>query len=102
MTGHPLWRSRLGTPLSAVAFSWNRVEVGPARSWSGELLGPARTYDVPYAMRLDGAGGPVWFVAAIPAEGADPRPFVGGDEIVIAFEPSWLLEAGFPDDAFLK
>ncbi|MBE1493874.1 hypothetical protein H4696_000974 [Amycolatopsis lexingtonensis] len=89
------WDRYLGTPVLGTAARWQRLELGPSRRSDGSVVGPARAVDVPTAVRLDFAAGPVWFVAAIPRPPEWRRAFVGGDEIVIVFSPGKMREIGF-------
>ncbi|MBF0688134.1 MAG: hypothetical protein IR158_10295 [Cellulomonas sp.] len=98
VTPHPEWTTRAGQPVSAVDTFWDRWEYGPARYSDGRIAEPARTVEVPVAIRLEFASGPVWFVAGMPVE--DGKTFVGGDEIMVVFTSETMLRLGFPADEF--
>lgn len=98
VTDHPEWTTRAGQPISAVDTFWDRIEYGPARYSDGRIAEPARTVEVPVALRLAFASGPVWFVAGMPVE--DRTAFVGGDEIMVVFTSETMLRLGFPAGAF--
>jgi hypothetical protein len=98
---HPEWQERMRPPISAASLFWDRLEVGPAYSaHDGERLSDAYGVDVPVALRLEFAAGPVWFVAAIPELPEPDKAFVGGDEIMVVFTPAKLRRLGFPDGEF--
>jgi hypothetical protein len=101
VTDHPYWRARTAGRVEKVSFFWERFTVGPARRWSGEIVGQAQEYDVPVAMRLDFPPGPVWMVAAMPQDAENERAFVGGDEILLVFTPERMAKIGFPAGSFL-
>jgi hypothetical protein len=72
VTDRPEWKLRTGHQILAVAAYWERLELGPARTSDGRIAEPARTVEVPVALRLDFAAGPVWLVAGIPTEKVAP------------------------------
>jgi hypothetical protein len=94
---HPLWRERRG-PIRGVATFWDEVETGAGRTSDGTVPLPAATFTVPFAIRLDLDGGPVWFVAAIPGDGG--TAFVGGDEVMVVFSEERMRALGFDERAF--
>ena len=57
---------RIGSRISGTALHWTQVEVGPAVNSDGRVVGSAYSVKVPTVLRLDFAGGPVWFKAAMP------------------------------------
>lgn len=59
------WRSRLNTPVTNVETLWERFTIGPGYV-RGVRVSDPYTVDVPVAMRIDFAGGPVWMVAGLP------------------------------------
>lgn len=96
-----VWGSYLGTAILGAAFHWERLDLGPCRRMDGTVVEPARTVDVPIALRLDFDAGTVWFAAAMP-ELPDPRRvFVPGDEIMVVFSGEKMRDMGFADPAFL-
>lgn len=62
---------------------WERLELGPDTLATGDIVEPARSVDVPTALRLDFDAGPVWFVCANPEPPAMEEMFTPGDEIMI-------------------
>jgi hypothetical protein len=97
VTNHPEWKLRTGHQVLAVDAHWERHEIGPARTSDGRIVEPARTVEIPLAIRLDFAAGPVWFVAGIPKEG---DVFLGGDEVMVVFTSGAMLRLGFPAGSF--
>lgn len=79
------WRDRLESPVQEVQAFWERVI----------------DVDVPVALRIDFAVGPVWMVAAIPQMPEMQEAFVPGDEIMVVFTPERMRQIGFPDSEFL-
>lgn len=98
VTDHPEWGSRAGQQVLAVDTYWERLEVGAARSADGREGEPARTVELPVALRLDFAAGPVWFVAGIPTE--EGGVVIPGDEIMVVFTSEAMLRFGFPAGSF--
>ena len=92
------WQARAGQPVSAVQTHWERLELGPSTRQDGSVAAPSRAIDLPTALRVDFAAGPVWFVAGIPQD--DGTLFVPGDEIVVAFSTEAILSLGYPADSF--
>lgn len=101
MTEHPLWAERTQQPIEQIRFFWLRMSVGPARLLSGEVVGGPQDYDVPVAVRLDFRAGPVWMVAGMPPSTPGAPVFIGGDEVLVVFEPEHMQSLGFPVDDFL-
>ena len=100
VTGSPEWRSRIGHPILAVDTYWERLELGSARYSTGRMAAPAETVELPVALRLDFAAGPVWFVVGIPTD--DGGVFVPGDEIMVVFTSEAMLRVGFPAGSFTE
>jgi hypothetical protein len=91
-----------GTAIRGTAFHWERLTLGPSTRADGTVVEPARTVDVPVALRVDFDTGAVWFAAAMP-EFPDPRRvFVPGDEILVVFSAEKMRDMGFTDPAFLR
>lgn len=57
VTDHPAWRSRTDQPILAAGTFWERLGFGPGRYSDGSIATPARTVEVPVALRLDFAAG---------------------------------------------
>jgi len=76
------------------------VKLGPGRRADGTVVEPARTVDVPSALRLDFDAGAVWFAAAMPQLPDPRRVFVPGDEIMVVFSGEKMRDMGFADPAF--
>lgn len=88
------WSRLLGRVCRAVKVTWWVLGLGPATTSDGTEVAPARAVDVPVAIRLDLDDESVWLVAAIPGPDGLPGAFVGGDEIVIVFEPTHARALG--------
>lgn len=97
-----VWHRYLGAPIRRTAFHWERLELGPSRQADGTVVGPARSVDLPTALRIDFDAGAVWFVAAIPQLPDVRRVFVPGDEIMVVFSHEKMRDMGFNDPAFLR
>lgn len=98
VTDHPAWSSRTGQQVLAVDTFWERLEIGPARSTDGRVVAPARTVELPVALRLDFAAGPVWFVVGVPT--VEGGAVVPGDEIMVVLTPEAMLRLGFTAGTF--
>jgi hypothetical protein len=104
--GSDRWRDRLDSPVSGVQTHWERFSVGPA--YRGDVqVGDPYEVDVPVAVRIDFAAGPVWMVAGIPMDSGREdsgreKVFIGGDEIMVVFTADRMRQIGFPDTSFLS
>ncbi|MEU4391840.1 hypothetical protein [Kribbella sp. NPDC023855] len=101
---HPHWRERMKSPISNALLFWDRIVVGPAyRADGGERLSEADSVEVPVALRLEFAAGPlpVWFVSAVPKLSEPDDAFVHGDEIMVVFAADKMRRLGFPDGQFI-
>ncbi|ASW57441.1 hypothetical protein [Plantactinospora sp. KBS50] len=96
------WTAVLGQPVRDARVSWERFTVGPALRSDGQVIGRPHDVDVPTALRLDFAGGSVWFVAGMPQFPEPERVFIPGDEIVVVFTPSKMRQMGFTDPTFTE
>lgn len=94
------WTPFLNNPVQKAATWWDRLELGPTTLSSGEVVEPARSVDVPTALRLDFDAGPVWFAAAIPQPPSMEDVFIPGDEIMIVFTAAKVREMGYVDPEF--
>lgn len=94
------WHGRLGAPVVGVQTFWEHITVGPPYV-QGVRVGDPYEVDVPIALRIDFAAGPVWMVAGIPQAPGMREVFFGGDEIMVVFTASQMLQIGFPDSVFL-
>jgi hypothetical protein len=65
---------------------WERFTIGPSCVGNVRVADPYEV-DVPIALRLDFAAGPVWMVAGIPQWPEMQEVFVPGDELIAASEP---------------
>lgn len=101
VTAHALWQARAEQPIQAVSAFWEHIEVGPGRLSDGTVVSPAESHDVPVALRLDFASGPVWFVAGMPDYPDVERAFIPGDEIMVVFSSAKMRAIGFPDGEFI-
>lgn len=99
--GDSRWVSFLDSPVRHATTWWDRLELGPATLLStGEVVEPARSVDLPTALRLDFDAGPVWFVAAIPQAPSMEDVFIPGDEIMVVFATEKIRDMGYDDPRF--
>lgn len=96
------WARYLGSLIHGTALHWERLELGPGRRADGSIAWPARAVDLPTALRIDFAAGPVWFVAGIPQYPDMQRVFIPGDEIMVVFSTEKMSDMGFDDPAFVE
>jgi hypothetical protein len=94
------WRGRLGSPVAGVQTYWEHISVGPSYVRDVRVAGPYEV-EVPVALRIDFAAGPVWIVAGMPMGPGMREVFVGGDEIMTVFTADRMRQIGFPDSTFL-
>ena len=94
------WRGRLNSPVADVRTFWERFTIGPGYVRSVRVAEPYEV-DVPVALRIDFAAGPVWMVAGIPQAPEMREVFVPGDEIMVVFTAERMRQIGFPDSEFL-
>jgi hypothetical protein len=94
------WQPRLGTPVREVQTFWEHLTLFPADA-SGVQIASVREVDVPVALRVDFAAGPVWMVAGIPQQPEMREAFIPGDEIMVVFTSDRMRQIGFPDSDFL-
>jgi hypothetical protein len=87
-------------PVEHVQTFWENLKFGPRYADSVQVS-KAYTVDVPVALRIDFAAGPVWMVADIPEYPAMDKVFVPGDEIMVVFTGERMRQIGFPDSEFL-
>jgi hypothetical protein len=99
--GEGRWTPFLATQIRSTAIAWERLEIGPARLADGTIVEPAKSVDVPTALRLDFDAGAVWFVAAIPQPPNMHRVFLPGDEIMVVFAREKMRDMGYEDQEFL-
>ena len=64
-SGSDRWRPRLNSLVAGVQTFWEHITVGPGHIGDVRVLDPYEV-DVPVALRIDFAAGPVWMVAGIP------------------------------------
>lgn len=100
--GPGVWARLLDGPITAATLWWDTVHLPAARRSNGEVTSPARSVDWPTSLRVDTAGGPVWFVAAMPMWPDMGRFFVGGDEIMVVFSADRMRALGFDDPSFVR
>jgi hypothetical protein len=94
------WAAYLGDPIQQATVWWERLELGPATLATGDIVEPARSLDVPTAMRLAFDAGPVWFVCANPQPPATEEVLIPGDEIMIVFSAAKMTAMGYVDPTF--
>ncbi|MFT4263530.1 MAG: hypothetical protein QM572_09125 [Nocardioides sp.] len=96
--GDSFWSRAAGQRIEAATIGWQRWKVG-ASSW-----GPIRRWsdvDVPIALRLDFAAGPVWLLVAVPEESGGAS--VGGDEMMVVLSGALMRDlASFDDRSFAR
>jgi hypothetical protein len=95
------WRDRLRSPVASVRTFWERLTIGPGYVRSSRVAEPYEV-DVPVALRIDFAAGPVWMVAGIPQAPEMRDVFVPGDEIMVVFTAGRMRQIGFPASEFLS
>lgn len=96
------WVGRLGSVILDAACHWERFRIGPSQRADGSIIGPAYRVDVPIALRLDFAAGPVWFVAGMPHLPDLRHVSIPGDEIMVVFSPRHMRDMGFDEGEFLQ
>jgi hypothetical protein len=101
VSGSDRWRSRLRSRVENVQTFWERFTIGPAYVGNARVA-DSHQVDVPVALRLDFAAGPVWMVAGIPQLPEMHEVFVPGDEIMVVFTADRMRQMGFPDSDFLR
>lgn len=99
-TGSDRWRGRLDSPAANVQTFWERFTAGPAHAGNVRVPDPYEV-DVPVALRISFAAGPVWMVAGIPQYPEMQEVLVPGDEIMVVFTAERMRQIGFPDSGFL-
>lgn len=95
------WRDRLSSPVANVRTFWERLTIGTGHVGGVRVADPCEV-DVPVALRIDFAAGPVWMVAGIPQGPGMRAVFVPGDEIMVVFTAGRMRQIGFPDSEFLS
>jgi hypothetical protein len=95
------WGPFLSTPVRVVRTWWERLKLGPAMRADGTIVEPARSVEVPTALRLTFDAGSVWFVAAMPEPPRAQGAHVLGDEVMVVFDAATMREIGFEDSTFL-
>ena len=95
MTGHAEPPLGAGCPADP-----GSTTVGPAHVGNVRVSDPCKV-DVPVALRIDFAAGPVWMVAGIPQAPEMREVFVSGDGIMVVFTVERMRQIGFPDSEFL-
>jgi hypothetical protein len=94
------WQHRLGSLVTGVQTFWHRFTIGPG--YRGNVqVSPAREVDIPVALRVGFAAGPVWMVAGNPQGPEMGNVFVPGNEIMVVFTPDRMRQIGFPPSEFL-
>lgn len=86
--------------MANVQTFWERLTIGPGYVRRDRVSDPYEI-DVPVALRIDFAAGPVWMVAGIPQVPEMREVFVPGDEIMVVFTIERMRQIGFPDSGFL-
>ncbi|HEX9516888.1 MAG TPA: hypothetical protein VF940_12010 [Streptosporangiaceae bacterium] len=99
-SGSDRWRSRLNSLVASVQTFWEHITVGPGHIGDVKVSDPYEV-DVPVALRIDIAAGPVWMVAGSPQYPEMREVFVPGDDIMVVFTAERMRQIGFPDSEFL-
>lgn len=99
-SGSDRWRCRLNSPVMSVQTFWEHLTIGPAYIGGVRVADPYEV-DVPAALRLGLAAGPVWMVAGMPQYPHMREVFLLGDEIMVVFTAERMRQIGFPDSEFL-
>ena len=92
--GPSAWDRFLGHPVVSAATLWETVRIGPP-TIDGQVVGPARDFQVPSALQLEFDSGSVWFVAAMPMPPDLEKTLVPGDEIMVVFSEETMQAIGF-------
>lgn len=100
VSGSARWRGRLNSPVAGVQTFWEHITVGPSYV-RGARAGDPYEVDIPVALRIDFAAGPVWMVAGMPKAPGMREVSIGGDEIMVVFTAERMRQIGFPDSGFL-
>lgn len=98
------WAPLLDSPVRNVMVwwdRWDRLDLGPDTTRFGEVGTPARSVELPTALRLDFDAGPVWLAAAMPQAPTMEEVFIPGDEIMVVFTAEKLRAMGFVDERFV-
>jgi len=93
-SGSDRWRGRLNSLVASVQTFWEHITVGPGHIGDVRVSDPYEV-DVPVAMRIDFAAGPVWMVAGSPQHPEMREVFVPGDEIMVVFTAERMRTIGF-------
>jgi hypothetical protein len=101
VSGSDRWHRVLGSPVASVETFWERFTIGPAYR-AGVRVSDTHQVDVPVALRIGFAAGPVWMVAGLPRYPGMEEVFVPGDEITVVFSARRMRKIGFPDTGFLS
>lgn len=94
------WQVRLNSPVRNVERS-GRASRSALRTSAMSGSQTSSEVDVPVALRLEFAAGPVWMVAGIPPAPQMREVFVAGDQIRVVFTIDRMRQIGFPDSEFL-
>lgn len=82
--GPSQWDRFFGLPIIGAATNWEVLGLGPGMR-DGQIVTPARSIDLPTAVRLDFDAGSVWFVTAMPQWPDMEQVFMPGDEVMVVF-----------------
>jgi len=99
-SGSDRWRGRLNSLVASVQTFWEHITVGTGHIGDVRVSDPYEV-DVPVALRIDFAAGPVWMVAGSPQHPEMREVFVPGDEIMVVFTAERMRTIGFPDSEIL-
>jgi len=94
------WEPLMGSPIMDAMTWWERCDSGPPVRGDATMGTAPWFIDVPTALRLDFAGGSVWFVAAILLLPSGTVS-VSGDEIMVVFSAARMRSLGFHDPSFV-
>jgi hypothetical protein len=99
-SGSDRWCGRLNSPVADVQTFWERFTIGPGHVGNVRVSDPYET-DIPVALRVVFAAGPVWMVAGILQDPEMREVFVPGDEVMVVFTAERMRQIGCPDSEFL-
>ena len=91
------WAPLLCSPIVDAVTCWDRLDFGSQTQADGLVVSPARSVDLPTALRVDFEAGSAWFVAAVPQPPAMESVFIPGDEIMAVFSADKMRSLGYLD-----
>jgi hypothetical protein len=95
------WTALLDSPITDAVTCWERLELGPATRADGLVVSPARSVDLPTALRIGFEAGSAWFDAAIPQAPDMESVFIPGDEVMVVFSADKMRSMGYASPQFI-